>query len=315
MEEKSIANKLQELFELYKSGALTEQEYNNLKSEIISIDINKVSVKKTEDIQNDSFQKKSQNLQDNLQHQNSSLKKENNSKNITSSQINTVADNSQKVNSFDVNINKPKKTSNQIILILGILCVIFAIAAIYIFFNKNEANKENPINPITTANNSVIKSEQTLVTENQINSSNQNDLVEKGNVETNSQDEIVALITQYYIDIDNNAFFAENYYSDNVNQFINRKNISPSDINSIFLKNKEFVNGTTSIVDNVINFDRNENEINYYNYWIDYKCFRKSKNSYQSCKVKVEIGFDDQNKIKSYKELEIVDLKFTPNEY
>lgn len=159
-----------------------------------------------------------------------------------------------------------------------------------------------------------VKNEQTALNESSINENLNNDVNQQEYNEPISQDELLNFITQYYTDISSSNFTAENYFSDNVIQYINRQNISPSEINSIHINNNEFVNGKSTIINNEINFDRTEADINYYNYWIDFNCFRKSKNKYQSCKVKVEIGIDKNNKIKSYRELEVTDLKFTTDE-
>ena len=235
------------------------------------------------------------------------LNKENNSTSITSTESETASYNSQTANSFSVSNSNPKNSSNQLNVVLGILGVVFAIAVIYFSLNKKDAPQES-------TNNTEAKNTQPIINESAISETTNNDVIEPEHYEPISQDELLNFVNQYYNDISSDNFSAENYFSDNVNQYINRKNISPSEINSIHINNNEFVNGKSTIINNEINFDRTDGDINYYNYWVDFSCYRKSKNKYQNCKVKVEIGIDNNNKIKSYRELEVTDLKFTTDE-
>lgn len=68
----------------------------------------------------------------------------NREKNITSSvstESETASDTSQKANAFSVSTSKPKNSSNQLNVVLGILGVVFAIAVIYFSFNKKEVKE------------------------------------------------------------------------------------------------------------------------------------------------------------------------------
>ena len=100
---------------------------------------------------------------------------------------------------------------------------------------------------------------------------------------------------------------ANDFYSENVNQFINRKNTNPSDINEIINSNTEFVDSKVNLIGSRVIISG----VNSRQAWVNFSCYRTSKNKYQSCRIKIEFIFDDQNKIYSYKELEIKDLKFT----
>lgn len=114
------------------------------------------------------------------------------------------------------------------------------------------------------------------------------------------------IIVSYYEAMNNKTMNANDFYSENVNQFINRKNTNPSDINDIINSNTEFVDSKVSLIGSSVIISG----VNSRQAWINYSCYRTSKNKYQSCRVKVEFMFDDQYKIYSYKELEIKDLKF-----
>jgi len=69
------------------------------------------------------------------------LNKENNSTSITSTESETASYNSQAANTFSVSNSKPKNSSNQLNVVLGILGVVFAIAVIYFSLNKKEVNE------------------------------------------------------------------------------------------------------------------------------------------------------------------------------
>ncbi len=237
------------------------------------------------------------------------LNKEKKTFNNSNSESEITSDTSQSSTDFSISTSKPKNLSNQVNLVLGILGVVFAIGVIYFFFNKKVVSNEDPINNVDE------KNEQPVINERPLNENLNNDASEKENHALIRQNELLSFITQYYIDISSTNFMAENYFSENVIQYINRKNITPSDINSIHRNNTEFIDGKTAIINNEINFDRTDGDLNYYNYRIDYNCYRKSKNKYQSCKVKVEVGIDQKNKIKVYRELEVTDLKFTANTF
>lgn len=74
------------------------------------------------------------------------LNKENNSTSSASTESETASDNSQTANAFSVSTNKPKNSSNQLNVVLGILGVVFAIAVIYFSFQKNK--REESASPI-----------------------------------------------------------------------------------------------------------------------------------------------------------------------
>lgn len=134
--------------------------------------------------------------------------------------------------------------------------------------------------------------------------------------QTNNKDSeklFLKIINQYYNDCNMGEFFAKNYFSQSVIQFITAKNLTPSKIDDIFLNNKEFINSKSYVINNEISYDRTENGVDYYIYWINYSCHRKSLNKKQNCKIQVEIGFDKQNKIKSYRETKVTNLHFTDN--
>ncbi len=117
----------------------------------------------------------------------------------------------------------------------------------------------------------------------------------------------LSIIMNYFDAMNNKTMDANNFYGENVNQFINRKNTNPIEINEIINSNSDFVDSKVNLIGSRVIISG----VNSRQAWINFSCYRTSKKKFQSCRVKVEFIFDDQNKIISYKELEIKDLKIT----
>ena len=125
-----------------------------------------------------------------------------------------------------------------------------------------------------------------------------------------NQEILVEKIENYYSAISNNSFDAYNYFSDTVDHFINFQNTTPEEINSMFNSNRDYSDENVLLDKSSFIFIRQINNIYYFNYTINYRCFRKKRNKTQTCDVDIEIGFDENSKIKSYRELNIRNLIF-----
>ena len=122
---------------------------------------------------------------------------------------------------------------------------------------------------------------------------------------------ITEIITNYYDDLNNNNFNAENYYAKNVEQFISIKNTNPNNINSL-INEDDYQDGVSTIDESSIKLIDSDSN-NYYSCWsfnVNYQCFRPSKGKYQKCNITIYLGFDENNLIVSYKEKKIRNLKF-----
>jgi hypothetical protein len=196
-----------------------------------------------------------------------------------------------------------EKSKMPYIIGASVLIVIVILVGVF-FFSKNP----KPIAPeITTKSISdSTQVQEAAVPISEIDTTS----VALSNSTQTSQEDALKILSQYYYDINNSNFDASNYFSENVSQFITRHDITPNDINIIFNQNNEFIRGQSQIVNNEILFERTENNISYYSYWVDYNCYRRSKDKNQFCKVSVEVGFNEMSKIVSYKELKIEDLRF-----
>lgn len=131
-------------------------------------------------------------------------------------------------------------------------------------------------------------------------------LIEKNSIMDSTSDYFL-VINSFFESFNNNEMNASYYFSEQVTQYINIQNVTPDEINELNSSNTEFINGQQKIIGNkIIVSGYNSREV-----WIIFKCFRNSKKKYQECRVKIEFIFDDQNKITSYKELSIMDLKLS----
>lgn len=114
-------------------------------------------------------------------------------------------------------------------------------------------------------------------------------------------------IISYYNDLNYGNMNAFAYFSPRVEQYITMRNdLTPLDINVLWENNNEYLNGNYKVIGNRCYFSAtNKREV-----WIEFKCYRASKQKMQDCRVKVEFVFDNAGKVLSYKELQVKDVKF-----
>jgi tetratricopeptide (TPR) repeat protein len=134
------------------------------------------------------------------------------------------------------------------------------------------------------------------------------DIIEKDAVVDSVREDSSYLntILNYYELLNNKQIDASDFFSENVLQFINKKNITPEEVNKIIYSNSDFVDPKALVIGTRIFVTG----VNSRQAWLSFKSYRNSKKKYQSCRVKVEFVFDDQKKIVSVKELEVKDLLF-----
>jgi serine/threonine protein kinase len=117
-------------------------------------------------------------------------------------------------------------------------------------------------------------------------------------------------VERYYSAVGSSVYDAWDFYAADILQFINWKNTNPDKLNENHQNNTEYVASEASVINDDIQFDRKENGIDYWTYWLDFSCYRTSKEMYQYCKIKVELGIDENFKFVSYRELKVTDLHF-----
>jgi hypothetical protein len=180
----------------------------------------------------------------------------------------------------------------------------------------------------TSSNNS--KSTSTNENQNNNNSSNTIDQIEtpipppEEIIESNNMpvsdaenedlviNQTIRFVESYYDAITNKDFDATKWFEKMVTNYISKTNISPEEINQLQTNNNEFLDQKSNIDESTFKLVREENGISYWQFWHNFICYRASKGKYQTCNVLTEIGINSStNKINSYRELKISDLKFT----
>jgi hypothetical protein len=117
----------------------------------------------------------------------------------------------------------------------------------------------------------------------------------------------IDIVKQYFSDLNNKSFEVYNYFSNHIDQYCLLENTNQQEVQRSLKSNSEFVNPYSELLmDRIVAVDDNTVEA-----WIKFSCYRNSKMKFQSCLVKTQFIFDESNKIKSYRELEIKNLKFT----
>ena len=114
------------------------------------------------------------------------------------------------------------------------------------------------------------------------------------------------IIANYYQAINNKTMDADDFYSENVNLYITTRNTNPSEINEIINSEVEYVDEKVSLIGSRVIISA----VNSRQAWINYSCYRTSRKQFQTCRIKVEFIFNEQNEITSYKQLLVRDLKF-----
>jgi hypothetical protein len=125
-----------------------------------------------------------------------------------------------------------------------------------------------------------------------------------------STGEVSDFLSNYYRENCYGEFNAYNFFADNVDQFISWKNTTPEKINEAHSSNNEFLEKEVYIRQESISPSVIIDNVQYFTYWIDFTCFRKSKDKYQSCQVQLEIGLNENKKMVSYRELKVTGLEF-----
>jgi len=125
--------------------------------------------------------------------------------------------------------------------------------------------------------------------------------------------ELSDIIKGFYSSIIDKTFDAKIYFSESVDVFITKSNMDPWMINEEMQNHyKEFTESKYEFSDPLqINLIKSENGINYISFKFYYSAYRVSKSKQQTCNVTVEWGLDRNQKISSYKEVKIENLKFS----
>jgi hypothetical protein len=221
---------------------------------------------------------------------------------------------------YTVPIEPVKNNYSNLIIGLGLVVVVL-LFGIYIFKNSNKNESDDEIarqKQMVLDSIAVVNAQQQNLLQQQqdsINNLNTNRLdslkeSERKLIFLQNQNMIAEKILNYYSDIINNNFNANNYYADQVFQYITLNDVTPDEINDVLSNKDDYTNENIIFDKSTFVFQRELDNVYYFNYSINYSCFRTRKNKTQTCDVDIEIGFDEEFKIKSYKEMNIRNLTF-----
>lgn len=116
------------------------------------------------------------------------------------------------------------------------------------------------------------------------------------------------IITNYYSDLSNNMFDASNYYQPTVRKFIGLSDVSVQEIQDAAI-HADFQNAIYAI--NPESFFHQEiNDEHVVTFSMDMEVYRPSKEATQYCTVSIEICFDRNGMMSSYREVSVSDLRF-----
>lgn len=152
-----------------------------------------------------------------------------------------------------------------------------------------------------------------LVATSQFNEFEENNFQSIENKLIQIQSKLTSFIQGFYQSIVDQTFDANIYFSPVVQQYINKRNLTPADINAEMTDHyQEFVNSKYSFSDPFqISIARDDSPLNFVTFEFHYTVERVSKQKLQECDVVVKLGFDSNDKIISYSEEAIKNLTFT----
>jgi hypothetical protein len=208
----------------------------------------------------------------------------------------------QQISSEKNNDKIPTKASNSWLkVVLFGSAVIGGVTIAFIIYTKIYASdsaqgETNPTEETSALQDTAELDEFTAIEEEQLN--------------IFSTGEVREFLRNYYWENCYGEFNAYNFFADNVEQFISWKNTTPEKINEAHSSNNEFLEKEVYIRNESISPSGIIDRVQYFTFWIDFTCYRRSKDKYQRCQVQLEIGLNENKKMVSYKELKVTGLEF-----
>jgi type II secretory pathway pseudopilin PulG len=292
MSNESLATKLQELFELFNSGALSKGEYDQLKSELLK-DVNISHIEKKEpasEIHNPKQQ-------------------EDGTRGSYEERVIVppVEVRSNKINIPTAQVDSQEEPSNNtlrnvIIAILILGMVVAAIIVISINSKNKQVESNSTIIASATADSLRLADSLAQVAPFQTH-------IADSTAEAEVKQAVIAVILKYYSGLNNKTFDANLYFANNVERFITMTKTSPAAINA-YINNsfyKEFVDAHSEMEENSYSVSIP----NAGNYNVEYieqgKCYRSSKHYYQKIRVHVKVVLNSDFKITYFQQYNVIE--------
>ncbi|MEI8204146.1 MAG: WG repeat-containing protein [Bacteroidota bacterium] len=137
---------------------------------------------------------------------------------------------------------------------------------------------------------------------------NSKSIVIDNNIKKTSEENHKNILLKSYKALENSSFEATDYFSKNVDLYVTMKNTTPNKINS-YINNsfyKEFQKPTYVIEEDGYSEKKNDNGELIITFIEKLNCYRKSKQRNQILRTKTEVIFNINNKIRYWKQLQIL---------
>ena len=117
-------------------------------------------------------------------------------------------------------------------------------------------------------------------------------------------------ITHFFQEQNEGTMYAPNYFASQVRQYIQLMNVSADSIQYYFDNPGDYRDGTSNIEnESFTSYASGEERI--CSVWIDFTCYRPRKDKWQNCRVKLEIIFNSDGEIVSYREADRSEIQYT----
>lgn len=124
------------------------------------------------------------------------------------------------------------------------------------------------------------------------------------------KNEIYNKMSSFYSDISNGNVDAYDYFAYRTERYYAHRNISPTDINGYFESSKDYEEPSFNIISETIDLKSKEKGNEVWVFAVEFKAYRPSKQKYQVSNVWYEVKFNSSNKITSYFEQKVENTKF-----
>lgn len=204
--------------------------------------------------------------------------------------------------------NFTKNIGRIVFFSLSVIIILFV--AVFLFKNYSEKKLVDTNVNDTISTSPPEKNQNESINNDIVNTTNtlSNDSNEKSN---SSLEKVRDILNNYYHSMQIEKFNASDYFTENVKQFINLRDITPTQIDNNYETYKEeFFQPNVEIINSVQHL-RSDDTTDFYSFEISYKCYRKSMNKQEECLIEIEVGLDkNEQKLNSYIERKIKNLKY-----
>ena len=275
----SKLDEIKKISDLLKDGFITQAEYDRLKQQILGTYVNnplptEVSNETNETISKESsIAEASRRFKEKVQESKSESENDEDaiSQDVNKASASSTSNlSSQSIENESLEEDSPSNTNRNLLFALGATLAIILVSLF--LFNYFNGSTKNPIENGSNNSNAASASNQakqtdTIPSSQQVGNTGNPDQTKDANQYAN---DVANTMTRYYNAMSIGDFNANDYFSPNVEQFINLKNTTPAEINNSYKKSKsEFIDVHSEIIDSAVVFDRTQGEINYYKFKIN----------------------------------------------